>query len=151
MATVNKTSIREEVSRLKNDFDILCKDGKVSAEMLAVMSSILMVVELTLAVFLEKKTRKTSRNSSIPSLQTEKDETAKASLGAKGRGKKVRGEIKNTRVKETTITAKVYSCEACGVDLENTPCSGHERRTKIDIVFEKVVEHIDAELNYHLL
>ncbi len=27
-----------------------------------------------------------------------------------------------------------------------TPCQGHERRTKVDIVFEKVVEHVDAEI-----
>jgi hypothetical protein len=58
MATVNKTSIREEITRLKNDFDHLCNDGKVSAEMRVVMNSLLMVVELILAVFLEKKTRK---------------------------------------------------------------------------------------------
>ena len=28
----------------------------------------------------------------------------------------------------------------------NTPCDGHERRTKIDIIFEKVVSHVDAEI-----
>jgi len=32
------------------------------------------------------------------------------------------------------------------VNLRNTLCTGHERRTKIDIVFEKVVEHVDAEI-----
>jgi transposase len=94
MATVNKTSIREEITRLKNDFDHLCNDGKVSAEMRVVMNSLLMVVELILAVFLEKKTRKNSKNSSIPSSQTEKDETAKVDHRTKGRGKKVFGEVK---------------------------------------------------------
>jgi len=28
----------------------------------------------------------------------------------------------------------------------DVPCTHHERRTKIDIVFEKVVEHVDAEV-----
>ena len=32
------------------------------------------------------------------------------------------------------------------VDLSDTPCKHHERRTKIDIVFEKVVEHYDSEV-----
>jgi len=32
MATVNKTSIREEVERLKQEFEQLCSAGKVSAE-----------------------------------------------------------------------------------------------------------------------
>ncbi len=34
----------------------------------------------------------------------------------------------------------------CGAPLEDTPCQCHERRTKIDIVFEKVVAHVDAEV-----
>ncbi len=103
MATINKTSIREEVSRLKKDFDLLCKEDKVSVEMRAVMNSLLMVVELILAVFLEKKTRKNSKNSSIPSSQTEKDETAKATHGSKGRGKKVCGEIKTSGLKKPRL------------------------------------------------
>ena len=146
MATVNKTSIREEIIRLKKDFEHLCEDGKVSPEIRAVMNSLLMVVELILAVFLEKKTRKTNKNSSIPSSQTEKDETAKADPGAKGRGQKVCGEVKNTRIKETTIIAKADTCSFCGYALDDTPCDEHERRIKIDIVFEKVVENVDAEI-----
>ena len=37
-------------------------------------------------------------------------------------------------------------CSVCGEDLSKEQCCGHERRTKIDIVFEKVVEHADAEV-----
>jgi len=40
----------------------------------------------------------------------------------------------------------VRFCESCGEDLENTPCDEQERRTKIDIIFEKVVLHVDAEI-----
>ncbi len=40
----------------------------------------------------------------------------------------------------------MVTCDICGVELSKTPCQGHERRTKIDSVFEKVVEHIDAEI-----
>ena len=146
MATINKKSIREEINRIKKDFEHLCEGGKVSPEIQAVMNSLLMVVDLILAIFLEKKTRKTSKNSSIPSSQTKKDETAKGYNGGKGRGKKVCGEVKNARIKETTFIAKVDSCDACGVSLDSTPCKGHERRTKVDIVFEKVIEHTDAEI-----
>ena len=63
MATLNKTSVREEVGRLKQEFDQLCSDGKVSPEMRAVMSSLLVVVDLILAIFLEKTTRKNNKNS----------------------------------------------------------------------------------------
>ena len=78
MATLNKTSVREEVGRLKQEFDQLCSDGKVSPEIRAVMSSLLVVVDLILAIFLEKTTRKNNKNSSLPSSQTDKDETAAA-------------------------------------------------------------------------
>jgi len=147
MATANKTSIREEVERLRQEFEQLCSAGKVSSEIRVVMNSLLVVVELILSVFLEKKTRKHSKNSSLPSSQTAKDDSAQnTSLKSKGRGQKVSGEVGNTRVKETVTIAAVETCDVCGVDLDNTPCHDHERRTKIDIVFEKVVEHVDAEI-----
>jgi len=106
----------------------------------------LLIVELILAVFLEKRTRKNNKNSSLPSSQTEKDEIAKSNPKTKGRGKKVSGGISNTRIKETVTIAKAETCYVCGTPLDQTPCQRHERRTKIDIVFEKVVEHIDAEI-----
>lgn len=146
MATVDKTSIREEIDRLKQEFDQLCSDGKVSSEIRVVMSSLLMVVELILSVFLEKKTRKNSKNSSLSSSQTEKDETATTAPKSQRRGRKLRGEVSNPRINETVTIAKVQTCDSCGIALDNTLCCGHERRTKIDIVFEKVVEHIDAEV-----
>ncbi len=146
MATIDKTSIREEVDRLKQEFEQLCSAGKVSSEIQAIMRSMLLVVELILAVFLEKKTRKNSKNSSLPSSQTPKDETAKPNPRSKGKGKKVGGEISNTRIKETVTISKVETCDVCGTPLDQTSCQGLERRTKIDIVFEKIVEHIDAEI-----
>ena len=37
-------------------------------------------------------------------------------------------------------------CETCGEDLRAVRPHGHERRTQIDIVFEKVLTHVDAEI-----
>lgn len=143
---MNKTSIREEVDRLKQDFEKLCSDGKASPEIQTLMNSMLLIVELILAIFLEKKTRKNGKNSSLPSSQTPKDETAKSTPKSNGKGKKVGGDLNNTRTIETTTISKVETCDVCGDSLGQTPCREHERRTKIDIVFEKVVEHVDAEI-----
>ena len=33
-----------------------------------------------------------------------------------------------------------------GENLGDTPCDDRERRTEIDIVFEKTVRHVDAEI-----
>ena len=146
MATMDKTSVREEIERLKQQFGDLTSAGKVSPEVQVVMSSLLVVVELILSIFLKKKTRKTSKNSGIPPSQTDKDETATPQHNRKGKKRKLSGEVSNTRINETVTIAKVETCDVCGVDLDNAPCQDHERRTKIDIVFEKVVEHIDAEI-----
>lgn len=148
MAIVDKISIREEVDRIKREFEQLCLDDTVSKDLRVVMNSLLVVVELILSVFLEKKTRKNSKNSSIPSSQTEKDETAKMPSRVNGRGKNVSGEVNNTRVKESITIARVLTCDICGAALDEIPCCRHERRTKIDIVFEKVIEHIDAEVKH---
>ena len=146
MATVDKTSVREEVERVKTDFDQLCLEGKVAPEVRVLMNSLLVIMNLILSIFLEKTTRKNSKNSSLPSSQTSKDETSISSSNKKGKGKKVNGEVSNSRTNETVTVAPVTTCDVCGTSLDNTTCQCHERRTKIDIVFEKVVEHVDAEV-----
>jgi transposase len=147
MASLDKTSVRAEVSRLKTDFEQLCADGKITAESKALMMSMFMIVELILSIFLEKTTKKDNKNSSIPSSQTGKDESSLDHQGSNGKGKKENDNLaKNTRVHEQVTVSTVSFCDVCAEDLTDTPCMHHERRTKIDIVFEKVVEHVDAEI-----
>ena len=147
MASLDKTSVRTEVSRLKTDFDKLCAEGKITSESKTLMMSMFMIVELILAIFLEKTTQKDSKNSSIPSSQTEKDESSLDHQGSNGKGKNENDTLaKNTRVHEQVTVSTVSFCDVCAEDLTDVPCIQHERRTKIDIVFEKVVEHVDAEL-----
>ena len=147
MANLDKTSIKDEVNRLKADFDRLGKEGKVTSESQAIMNSLFMIIELILAIFLERSTNKDSKNSSRPSSQTEKDETALGHPGSNSKGKSEnKAQAKNTRVKETITISQVLTCDACAKDLSNAPCIDHERRTKIDIVFEKVIDHVDAEI-----
>ena len=111
------------------------------------MSSLFMIVELMLSIFLERQTRKDNKNSSIPSSQTEKDDSSLPHPGAKGKGKNENGTVaSNSRTQTSVSIAAVDFCDVCGEVLSRVPCSHHERRTKIDIVFEKVVEHVDAEV-----
>lgn len=149
MASINKTSVRNEVGRLKADFEQLCSDGKVTTETKVLMSSMLMVIELMLSIFLERTTKKDSTNSSKPSSQTEKDDSSLGPQGSHGKGKGENHRMANNgRVIETVTLAEVERCDVCGEDLNGTPCVRHERRTKIDVVFEKVVEHVDAEVKH---
>ena len=147
MASLDKTSVRAEVSRLKTDFENLCAEGKITSESKALMISMFMIVELILSIFLEKTTKKDNKNSSIPSSQTEKDESSLGHQGNNGKGKNENDtRAKNTRVRENVSISTVSFCDICAEDLTDVPCAHHERRTKIDIVFEKVVEHVDAEV-----
>jgi len=148
VASLDKTSVKGEVSRVKADFEKLCAEGKVSAELKLMMSSLFMIVELMLSIFLERQTRKDNKNSSIPSSQTEKDDSSLPHPGAKSKGKNENDTVaSNTRTQTSVSIAAVDFCDVCGETLSDVPCSRHERRTKIDIVFEKVVEHVDAEVN----
>lgn len=147
MASIDKISVRSEVARLKADFERLCATDKITDEVKILMSSMFMIIELILSIFLERVTRKDTKNSSIPSSQTEKDETALGQKGSHSKGTPTnKTTAKNTRVKETVTVSKVSLCDICGENLKTAPCCHHERRTKIDIVFEKVVEHVDAEV-----
>lgn len=148
MSSVNTTSVRDELERLRGEFDRVSNSGGVTPETKIIFQSLFMLVQLLVSVFMEKSLRKNSKNSHKPSSQTDKDESAKAAPSNQSRGKPE--DLERSANSRTVVVhgeiAKVAACARCGSDLKNTPCIDHERRTKIDIVFEKVVTHVDAEI-----
>ncbi len=147
MATIHTNSIREELARIKAEFAAQTKANKISSESSMLIKSLIMLLELVFSIFLEKTTRKTNRNSSKPSSQTGKDNTSINKRNSNGKGK-VEDVISanNSRTVITDITLPVNACFDCGESLEKIEASGSERRTRIDIVFEKTIEHFDAEI-----
>ena len=87
MASVNKQSLREEFEALKGRFGQLSTAGKISAESRALIEALLTLLQVLMAVFMEKHTSKTSTNSSKPSSQSAKDETALSRPGTHSKGK----------------------------------------------------------------
>jgi len=147
MGSINKTSVREEVDRLKKEFGQLNLKRKIPKECLVLIKSMFVIIELIVAIFLERSTKKNSKNSNIPSSQTDKDESALEHLGSNSKGNNENNATANNiRIKESVNLSKVIQCDTCGEDLSKTPNQQCERRTKIDIVFEKVVEHIDVQI-----
>lgn len=147
MASVNKQSVRDEVQKVKTEFDRLSQTDSMSAEVKALMSTLLLIVELMLSIFLEKGTKKNSKNASIPPSQTDKDDTSTSDTGSHGKGKKeAQTPPRNARTVEVVTVLSVNHCQLCGEDLKDVAAYDHERRTLIDIVFEKVVDHADAEI-----
>jgi len=146
MACVEKVSLRQEFDTFKNRFKQLKEAGKLNDETCVLIQGMMALFEVLIAVFMEKRTVKNTRNSSLPSSQTGKDETA-SKPGSKGKGKGSHGiRSGNTRTIETIEVAAVNTCEVCGEDLRNIVSVNQERRTRIDIMFEKTVTHVDAEI-----
>jgi transposase-like protein len=147
MASVDSQSVRKEVKRIKAEFETLKNTSSVSSEISLLVGSLLTILEVVMAIFLERKTKKTSKNSSIPSSQTQKDETTPPKTGTNNKGhNENRKSAKNTRAVEKITIATVDTCGCCGEDLSNTTVIKYERRTKIDILFEKTIEHVDAQV-----
>jgi len=80
MAILNKQSVREEFDKVKASFNEQVKSGKVPAETATLVSTLIMLFEIILSIFMEKSTKKTSANSSIPPSQTTVDETTDNSV-----------------------------------------------------------------------
>ena len=79
MPSIHQNSVRDELDRLKNEIDRLSSNGDMSSETKILMRSMLTLLELIFSISLEKSAIKISKNSSKPSSQTDKDESA---LGA---------------------------------------------------------------------
>ncbi len=149
MAVVHTNSVREELDRIKSDFAAQTEAGTVSTESSMLIKSLIMLLELVFSIFLEKTTKKTSRNSGKPPSQTSKDNTSADRKGSKGKGKQESSlSTDNSRTVVTDLVLPVESCSCCGESLKSVKSEGHERRTRIDIIFEKVVEHFDAEIKH---
>ncbi len=146
MPTVNGASLREELKDAKARIAALRRDGKVSDEVDAVIRVLFTLLNVLIAVLLERATRKTSRNSGLPPSQTGSDETARRA-GGSGKGPKPNlqtgDNLRKTVVEETVA---VEACDACGADLSGVDPAGRERRVLHDIVFEVVEHRVDAEI-----
>jgi transposase len=149
MGSVNGQSLREEAERIKTEFQRIASNKKIDSELNMLMQSMFVLITLLISIFLEKTTKKNNNNSSKPSSQTEKDESSTIHSGSNEKGKQESAAVAaNTRTQETITISKVVHCDVCGLDLTEVACEHIERRTKIDIVFETVVEHVDAEIKY---
>ena len=91
MARINQASLRVQLDECRAQFDAIKQKGEASADTLALINALFMLVDILVAVFLEKTTPKTSRNSSLPSSRDGTDEGETHTAGRSGsRGPKAR-------------------------------------------------------------
>ena len=103
MARINPASLRAQLDDCRARFDAIKQKGEASADTFALINALFMLVDTVVAVFLEKTTRKTSRNSSLPSSRDGTDEGETHTAGRSGsRGPKARHARSDTLRKVTT-------------------------------------------------
>jgi len=147
MAFIDKTSLRTEFQDLKDQFHAIQSREEVSSEIIILFKSMMMLFEVIISIFLEKATTKNSKNSSIPPSQTKGLGSTSTNGKSHGKGRKQNSDVfDQVKVVEEIQTAEVNFCTHCGEDLSGQACCGRERRTLIDIFFEKRVIHVDAEI-----
>ena len=84
MATVNTASVLEEIARVEQEITRLSESGKVSDDSRMLFNTLLMIVNMLVAIFfMERSTKKTSKNSSILPSQTTEDQNSKTSASIK--------------------------------------------------------------------
>ena len=147
MNSSNKTSVKEEAQRLNQEFNKISAAKRIDKELAMLIKSMLVLINILVAIFMEKKVNKNSKNSSQPPSQTIKDESTPSESKTNGKGKTEKNETaSNTKTTVNIATIEVNQCDICGEDLTNEKCEHTERRTQIDIIFEKTVNHIDVEI-----
>lgn len=150
MGSINTSSVREELNNFENMYAKLNKNNKIDEQTHCLIKGLFMLIKLIVAVVMEKQTKKRSHNSGIPPSQSEEDESALNDSDTKKRRqqreKSNTHQSAHTRTVETVTVAEVRTCQHCGESLCDEACIGIERRSLIDIVFEKQVQHVDAEI-----
>ena len=145
MPSIDKQSVREEFDKIKASFQEQVNSGKVSAETASLVNTLMTLFSLLMAIFMEKNTKKTSKNSGIPPSQSDEDNSS-PNQSKKTKNRQTVTQASNSRTVETVNLLPVDSCAQCGEDLSDIQCNCIERRTVIDIIFEKNIEHFDSEI-----
>ena len=93
MARINHASLRAQLHDCRTQFEAIKQHGEASADTLALINALFMLVDIVVAVFLERTTPKTSRNSGLPSSRDGTDDGqthTEGKSGSRSRGPKAR-------------------------------------------------------------
>jgi hypothetical protein len=141
---MSKESIRNQIEKLQNESKILLSSKNISVEVRLFINSMMTILEIIIAVLLEKKTKKDSSNSGLPPSRNE---------GPNGNRNKNRGkrdkkgeQINNTRNVETEETVSPRSCKHCNKNLKNVTVKETLEKKRIDIIYEVETHTVISEV-----
>lgn len=132
---MSKQSIRKKIEKAKNDADKIFAKKKLPEEAVLLIQSLLMILDIVVAVLLEKKVRKNSSNSGLPPSQGFAS-NGNRNQQAQNRKKGIGNRLPNSRTTQKKKTISPKECSNCHTDLSDVGPSKTEQRKKIDIVYE---------------
>ena len=141
---MTKLSVRKEIERLNKDSKAILSNKNLPRETKFFIKSMLSLMEIIVAVLLEKKTRKNSSNSGLP---PSSDYGSHGNRNKKSSSKKkdVGAVLDNSKVEVRKKTLSPKKCKECGCDLSTAKVTKKEDREQIDIEYTMVKTVITAE------
>lgn len=141
---MSKETIRKKIDEAKRKTQAALKSGKVSPEVKAAVETLLLVIDILVAVFLEKKIRKNSSNSGLPPSKNNGSNGNRNTSSGDRAG--LGSQAGNTRSVETKETTTPINCSLCGESLLKAKVADREEREKIDIIYEIITHTVVAEI-----
>ncbi|MBF0366406.1 MAG: transposase [Oligoflexia bacterium] len=141
---MSKDSIRDKITKLQQESEAILKTKNLNADVRFFIQSMMSILEIVVAVLLEKKTRKNSSNSGLPPSKNNgsngnrnKNSGQRANLG---------DQIQNTRNITNEEVTTPAECSNCGIDLSQEKSLKSETRKKIDILYEIITTVVTAKI-----
>lgn len=141
---MSKESLRKKIQDLQEEAIPFLSDPKFPKEGAFFIRSMLSVLEIIVAVLLEKKTRKNSSNSGLPPSRNN-GSNGNRNKDSEEQRRKLGAQLENTKNTETEATVAPSKCSVCDADLSSVEASETEQRKKIDIVYEVVTHTVTSE------
>lgn len=141
---MSKESIRKQIDKLKSDSTALLSSRQMSDEIRVFISSMMAIIDIIVAVLLEKKTRKNSSNSGLPPSRNN-GSNGNRNIGNVSDRDKKGSQLSNTRAVNTAETVSPAKCSDCSADLTGAKVKKIEERKIIDIIYEVTTHTIASE------
>ena len=143
---MGKESIQKNLDRAKARIRQAESDGHLSQESKAIIELLLSLVEIMMAIALQKRTRKNSNNSGLPPSQDIGGRHNDRGDGKGGRGdQKIGRRLDNARIQEQSHVLSPEKCRKCGADITDVSATATEERKTIDIEYVIKKEAYTAE------
>jgi hypothetical protein len=149
MPSVDKQSVREAFEKIKDAFRIQVNSGKVAAETASLFNALMTFFSLLIAIFMEKNTKKNSKNPGIHSLSQMKITLHQVTNKTRAKSKLLYKQITAELLKLLIYSQWNIALTVLKL-LPKQNASVCKHRTIIDLLFEKQGEYFDAEVKERL-